>query len=275
MIKTYKEPNSLPLISTDTYETVITHGNKFAVITLNDTEKAREINANAPKFSVYVGNGKEINKNPKNPNQILKFDIQNDKQETVAAQFHVTSLTDISTFSFVLQPGQILSSRSAIKGKADVCEFNANEMIILNAGAPSRNSNDLKTFVPGGVHIYSGDREGAGSVPSQPMVLGNNLQTALMEIYNTQQSLSTSITDINTEIMTLKTQLIAHVHVGVLGTVSPSPDLAIQLPISMLIKCLKRLINAFIEMINHWFEQINRVYPISIKNILSTFNTVN
>ena len=105
--------------------------------------------------------------------------------------------------------------------------------------------------------------------------IGNNLQKALDEIFATQQSLSTSITDINTEIMTLKSQLIAHIHVGAVGPVSPSPDLAIALPITMLVKCIKRLINAFIEMINHWLEKINRVFPISKVNVLSTFNTVN
>lgn len=278
MIKTSSETiNEYPKISYEPYETVIAHGNKFAIITLNDTEAAKDpnINANAPKFSVYVSNGKEPNRDPKNPNRVINFDIQNDKQETIAAQFHVTALTNISTFNLVPKPGQQLSNRSAIKGKADVVEFNSNEMIILNAGAPSRNSNDLKTFTPAGVHIYAGDREGAGSSPSQPMVLGNNLEKALEEIYATQQSLSTSITDINTEIMKLKTQLIAHVHISAVGPVSPSPDLGIQLVVSLLVNCLKRLINSFVEMLNHWIEQINRIYPISKVNILSTFNTVN
>lgn len=262
----------MPKVNFESYEYKQFHGNKFAFITLNDTKFAKDetTKGNSSKFSVYIGNGREPYKSS-DGNSIAFFDPSDDNQESIAAQFHVTAHTNISTKNLIKNGGRI-SNRSAIKGRADVVELKGNEMVIINSGAISKNSGGFKTSVPGGVHIYSGNPNSKFSKPSQPMVLGRNLEKALEEIYNSLQSLSSNITDINIEIFKMKLALTVHFHPPL---APPSPTLAVQFPVEMGVVDTKRLINGYIDMINHQMEKLNRVIPISKSNILSRYNTVN
>lgn len=255
------------------YDFKAEHGNKFALITLNDTKQASntDIKANAPKFSVYIGNGTEPFQSS-DGKKIAVFDTQDDNQPSIAAQFHVTSLTNISTKNLFETPGEDLKNVSAIKGKADVIQLHGNQMVIINAGAVSKNSNGFKTSVPGGVHIYAGDRDSEGASQAQPMVLGNNLKTALEEIYQTLQSLSSNISDINLEIMQMKVGLMVHFHPPL---APPSPTLIAQFSPTLITNDLRRTLNSYADMINHQLEKINRVLPITNQVITSAYNTVN
>lgn len=262
-----------PIIKFESYEFEKSHGNKFSFITLSDTKFAKDqnIKGNSSKFSVYIGNGKEPAKSS-DGKSIAVFDHLDDNHETIAAQFHVTSHTNISTKNLINKTAEIMTNRSAIKGRADVIELKGNEAVIINSGATSKNSEGFKTSVPGGVHIYAGDRDSNFAKQSQPMVLGKNLEKALDEIYKTLQSLSSNITDINVEIFKMKLALTIHFHPPL---APPSPTIAAQFPIEMAVSDTKRLINGYLDMINHKLETINRAIPISKANILSRYNTVN
>lgn len=275
-------PDSSPVVSakpnfyTKEYDAKLEHGNKFALVIVNDTKQASnpDIKANSPKFSVYVGNGTEPFKSS-DGKQIAVFDVQDDNQPSISAQFHVTSLTNVSTKNLLKTfkvPGESLKNVSAIKGKADAIELRGNQMVIINSGAVSKNSNGFKTTVPGGVHIYSGDRDSENSEPSQPMVLGNNLKEAIDQINARLQSITSVITEINTEMMLMRAGLVAHVHPPF---APPSPDLAIQFIPRFLTSDLLRTLNSYTSMINHQLERINRTTPLTKKKILSTYNTVN
>lgn len=269
-----KSPVSeMPLPKFEVYELRTQHGNKFSFITISDTKLARdpEIKANSSKFSVFIGNGKEPSKSS-DGKSIAIFDYLDDDHQSIAAQFHVTAHTNISTRKLINDSAEIMTNRSAIKGRADVIEFKGNEAIIINSGAASKNSENYNVSVPGGVHIYSGDRDSDFAKKSQPMVLGKNLQKALDEIYKTLQSLSSNITDMNIEIFKMKLALVVHFHPPL---APPSPTLAAQFPIEMCVSDTKRLINGYIDMINHQLETINRAVPVSKVNILSKYNTVN
>lgn len=258
------------------YDFKAEHGNKFALITLNDTKQANnpDIKANSPKFSVYIGNGTEPFKSS-DGKQIATFDVQDDNQPSIAAQFHVTSLSNLSTKNLLKTfniPGEQLKNVSAVKAKADAIELSGNQMVIISAGSTSKNSNGFKSAVPGGVHIYAGDRDSEFSEPSQPMVLGNNLKKALEEIYKTLQSLSSNISDINLEIMQMKVGLMVHFHPPL---APPSPTLVAQFAPTLLTNDLRRTLNSYSDMINHQLKRINRTLPITKMKVLSSYNTVN
>ena len=82
-----------PKVEFKNYEWKAFHGNKFAFITLNDTNVAREKQANAPKFSVYVGNGFE-HLNLLDEKQLANL-IQKTPIKRQSRSIHVTSLTDV------------------------------------------------------------------------------------------------------------------------------------------------------------------------------------
>jgi hypothetical protein len=273
-----------PVLSgSTTSDLTLSHKQFFSIITLNAAptrttdrpgEKQEEFSTKAAKFSVYAGNGYEPRSNK---DQVYFFDITDDDQNTIAAQFHVTPFTTVSTKNLIPN-GNVLSNRSAVKARADVIELKGNEMIILKAGDRTKNSIGARTTVPGGVHIYAGDNTNPLKPnKSQPMVLGDNLQRALEEIYKTHQSLSSAITDINTDIMKMKLALAIHFHVPCApgGPTGPSPTLAVEFPVEMISQNLKNTLNSVTSMLNHKIEKINRITPISKTHILSRYNTVN
>lgn len=262
-----------PKVEFKNYEWKAFHGNKFAFITLNDTNVAREKQANAPKFSVYVGNGFEPSKSL-DEKQLANFDPKNTDQKTIAAQFHVTSLTDVSLKNLSSTAKEPSRNRSAIKGRADVVEFSGNDVIILNANDVSRTSSGKRLNNPSGVHIYTGDRNSFTAKQSQPMVLGNSLNDVITDIKESLDQTNKEIMNINITILKMKIALVAHFHPP-LGLV-PSPTLAAQFIPEMAVSDIKRLLNNVIDIINGIFEEINSL-PISksTKNFLSQYNTVN
>lgn len=262
----------MPKIDFKSYEWHAQHANKFAFMTINDTHAAEFGDANSPKFSVYIGNGKEPFKSS-DGKLIGNFDPRDVDQKTIAAQFHVTSLTNISLNKIITPSKAPLRNRSAIKGTADVVEMMGNEVIILNASAKSRNSNDINTYSPGGVHIFTGDRDSAGANPSQPMVLGDNLNALIATMNDRIDQVSKALLDLNTEVMLIRTGLTLHVHPPL---APPSPDLAAQFVPRFLTSDLKRTLNNVAETINNIIDQIN-TSPLSKSkfNITSQFNTVN
>ena len=245
------------------------HNNKFGIVLINDTRTSKKYDLKAGKFSIYMGNGIEPYSDS-NGNRV-KFDSTDDDQPSVAAQFHVSSLSNIPINKYVLN-GQTLYNRSAILGRADVVELKGNEMIILKAEGRGKNALGMNTASNRGVHIYAGDNTAPGASKSQPMVLGNNLQKTIDLIYEQIQSLSTNITNINTEIMLMKTALSIHFHPPF---APPSPTLAPQFVPEMLTKDLLRTINAYVDKINHIIEKTNRTLPVSKTYVLSRHNTVN
>jgi hypothetical protein len=123
-----------------------------------------------------------------------------------------------------------------------------------------------------GVHIYAGDNTAKNASKSQPMVLGSNLQKALDNLIEQVQSMSTNITNINTEIMLMKTALSIHFHPPF---APPSPTLAPQFIPELLVKDLLRTINSYTDKLNHVIEKTNRLMPVSKTYVLSRHNTVN
>lgn len=254
------------------------HDRGFSFLTLNNSRLAKDVGGDFTKFSVFVGNGLEGLSNPTNDN-IAIFDPTDDDQQTIAAQFHVTSLTTIPIKNLIATPGNndvslgsVLSNRSAIRARADAIELKGNEMVIIKSGDRTKNSMGIRPGSIGGVHIYSGDSESKFASKSQPMVLGNNLQKAMSEIYDTLQSLSSNITNINIEIMTMKANLSVHFHPPL---APPSPTIAPIFIPTMLTKDLLRILNSFSTKINHKIEKFNRVFKFTSANILSKHNTVN
>lgn len=254
------------------------HGRGFGFITLNNSRLVKDVGGDFTKFSVFIGNGLEGLSDPGNGNTAI-FDPTDDDQQTIAAQFHVTSLTTIPIKNLIATPGvenasfgNILANRSAIRARADAVELKGNEMVIIKAGDRTKNSMGIKPGSPGGVHIYSGDSESPFASRSQPMVLGNNLQKAMSEIYDTLQSLSSNITNINIEIMTMKAALSVHFHPPF---APPSPTIAPVFIPTMLSNDLLRILNSFATKINHKIEKFNRVLKFTKVNILSKHNTVN
>ena len=263
-----------PKIKFKSYEWNASHGNKFAVITLNDTVKANTINANAPKFSVYIGNGTEPFKS-KNGKKIANFDPTDVDQKTVAAQFHVTSLTDVSVKNLIKNAKDPVKNKSAIKGRADFVEFIGNDAIILNASTVSRSSSGQKSPTgPGGVHIYTGDRDASISSPSQPMVLGDYLENELFSIKSSVDQLSKSVIDISKTLLTMKLAIIGHIHPPP-GT-APSPSIAVQFIPEMATNDLKFFLKGITDTVNNKIKFINSLpFTKSDTKYKSTYNTVN
>jgi hypothetical protein len=84
--------------------------------------------------------------------------------------------------------------------------------------------------------------------------------------------MSTNITNINTEIMLMKTALSIHFHPPF---APPSPTLAPQFIPELLVKDLLRTINSYTDKLNHVIEKTNRLMPVSKTYVLSRHNTVN
>lgn len=270
-VKILRFQNNIPEFTgyNEQQDTKIQHNNKFGVVLLNNTRTSQKFDLKAGKFSVYMGNGLEPYSDS-NGNKV-KFDTTDDDQPSIAAQFHVSSLSNIPVNNYVLN-GQTLYNRSAIMGRADVVELKGNEMIILKAEGRGKNSLGMNTSSNRGVHIYAGDNTSPFASKSQPMVLGNNLQKTLDILIEQVQSLSTNITNINIEIMLMKTALSIHFHPPL---APPSPTLAPQFVPEMLVKDLLRTINAYVDKINHIIEKTNRTMPVSKTYVLSRNNTVN
>lgn len=270
-VKYLRFQNNIPELSgyNEQEDAILKHGKKLGVVILNNSRTSDKFKLKAGKFSVYMGNGLEPYSD-KNGNKV-NFDTTDDDQPSVAAQFHVSSLSNVPIKNYVLN-GQTLYNRSAILGRADVVELKGNEMVILKAEGRGKNSLGLNTSSNKGVHIYAGDNTSPFASKSQPMVLGDNLQKTLDNLYNQIQSLSSNITNINIEIMLMKTALSIHFHPPF---APPSPTLAPQFVPEMLTKDLLRTINAYVDKINHIIEITNRTIPVSKTFVLSRHNTVN
>lgn len=252
-------------------DVLLAHKRNFSFITIGDTNTAALFNSATSKISMYASNGIE----PRSGNgNIYYFDPRDDDQPTIAAQLHVTPYTNISVKNIINPVAETLSSRSAIKGRADAVEFKANEIIILKTGDRTRNSSGASTL-PGGVHLYAGDNE-AKFIPdankSQPMVLGDNLQETLRQIYKKMDSITESITRLNIEVLTTKGYLAVHFHPPL---APPSPMLAAAFPIDMILSDIDRLMFALEDMINNQIDKMNSIYPITAGYILSRYHTVN
>lgn len=250
-------------------DVVIEHRDGFSFITIGNTKAAQQLNTYSTKFSVFAGNGLEPRKNK--DGSVFLFDVTDEDQSTIAAQFHVSPITNISTKKIVLN-GNVLTNRSAIKARADVLELKGSEMVIIKSGDRTKNSAGARVTIPGGVHIYSGDNNAILAQQSQPMVLGDNLVKALSEIYKMLEDTSTSILDMNIDILTMKLALVLHFHPPF---APPSPSLALQFPIEMISGDIKRILNAVVHTINHKIETVNRTIPATKSFILSRYNTVN
>lgn len=270
-VKYLRFENDIPEFSgyDEENDQIIKHGKKFGVAIFNNSRTSDKFKLKAGKFSIYMGNGLEPYTDSKGNK--VKFDMSDDDQPSIAAQFHVSSLSNVPIKNYVLN-GQTLYNRSAILGRADVVELKGNEMIILKAEGRGKNSLGMNTSSNKGVHIYSGDNTSAFASKSQPMVLGDNLQKTLDNLYSQIQSLSSNITNINIEIMLMKTALSIHFHPPL---APPSPTLAPQFVPEMLTKDLLRTINSYVDKINHIIEVTNRTLPIAKTFVLSRHNTVN
>lgn len=250
-------------------DVMIEHRDSFSFITIGNTKAAEKLNAYSTKFSVFAGNGLEPRKNK--DGTVFLFDVTDEDQATIAAQFHVSPMTNVSTKKMVLN-GNVLTNRSAIKARADVLELKGSEMVIIKSGDRTKNSSGARVSIPGGVHIYSGDNNALLAQQSQPMVLGDNLVSALSEIYKMLEDTSTTVLDMNLDILTMKLALVLHFHPPL---APPSPTLAVQFPIEMISADIKRVLNSVIHAINHKVETVNRTIPATKSFILSRYNTVN
>lgn len=275
--KFYSKPVAVPaIIEGDNGKTEIKHKNKLAFIFVGDTKQAEEDkknNVNAPKISLVVGGGLESAFNDK----VVNVDPRENEIIGVSSQIHLISKVDIDVKGILPNEVSTLFNRSAVKTKADVLEFTANEIVIIRSLGEAYNSQGAKTFTPGGVHIVSGMNSGENKIKEpQPMVLGKNLSDTLLEILTLIADINSTIISMNTDILSLKVSLLAHVHpTAPPGPPTPSLDLAATVAPTIATKTALNISNSYSNLINLELLKTNKLTALSPGRFLSDFNRVN
>lgn len=278
--KLYSKPVSIPAtIEGNNGKIEVKHKNKLAFIFIGDTKQAEEDkknNVNAPKISLVVGGGLESAFNDK----VVNVDPRENEIIGVSSQIHLISKVDIDVKGILPNEVSTLFNRSAVKTKADVLEFTANEIVIIRSLGEAYNSQGAKTFTPGGVHIVSGMNSGENKIKEpQPMVLGKNLSDTLTKVLDLIADINSTIINMNTDILSLKVSLLAHFHTistPVPGSpTTPSIDLAATVAPTIATKTALNISNSYSNLINLELLKTNKLTPFSAEKFLSDFNRVN
>lgn len=277
--KLYSKPIAIPAITEgNNGKAEIKHKNKLAFIFIGDTKQAEEDkknNVNAPKISLVVGGGLESAYN----DNVVRVDPREDNIIGVSSQIHLISKVDIDVKGILPDPSSTLFNRSAIKAKADVLDLSANEIVIIRSLGEAYNSQGAKTMSPGGVHIVSGMNTPDKTIKApQSMVLGENLSNTLLKMLDLIADINSTIISMNTDILALKTSLLAHVHSVPLPVpipTLPSIDLAATVAPTIATKTALNISNSYSNLINLELLKTNKLTSFSAETFLSEFNRVN
>lgn len=272
----YKRPFGIPIVDETVGKKFISHKDKLAFVYVGDVAKANsdKESVNAPKIAMAVGGGLEFAYNP-NTNQSNKIFPQNDSIEGVSAQFHLISLADIDVQGIL--PVSQLSNRSAITAKADILEFSANEVVLIRSLGTAYNSKGSRVVSPGGVHIVSGQTDGATTLKLEPMVLGDSLNAALLQLTEFVGLIISMLIDMNSDMLSLKTALMSHFHVATsIGSpTTPSIELIASIVPTIATKTALNITNGYSQMINLEMFKTNKLSSLSKEKFVSDFNRVN
>ena len=190
----------------------------------------------------------------------------NSSQHITIGHNIVASCVDIRLRS--LGENYIASNRTVAVSNADVVQHRGNEIIELVVGSSNYRSNGSKIGSSAGVHLLKSGKEDN----LQSMVLGNNLTEALNDLVRFVNDLSTRIVEIRKDMITMKSFLMAHIHVSpgpIPGTpTSPSPDLAVTLGSSFVSDSLE-ISNGIANTINLELLKANHLQPFNKSKILS------
>lgn len=275
----YKRPFGIPIIDEKLGKPEIKHKDKLGFVYIGDVAKSvsEKNTVNAPKIAMAIGGGLEYAFNPVT-NESNKIFPQNDRIEGASAQLHLISLSDIDVKGILTPTVTTLYNRSAIKAEADVLEFSSNEMVIIRSLGRPYNSKGSRVLAPGGVHIISGQNSGDNMLKEpQPMVLGNSLSAALLKMTEAIGEIVSMLIGMNSDMLTLKTALMAHTHVAtsIASPTTPSFDLIAAVSPTMSTKTYVNVSNGYSQLHNLEMFKINVLSPLSENKFISDFNRVN
>lgn len=254
---------STPLKLDETSEKVLSATTKGSAVVHVGYNKGKP-NLNAPVVMLFTrGVGTENDNTQIDPSLLLNHKTT---QHATIPSVAVASCTDVRLRSYGTD--YIANNRSAVMLNADIVQHRGNEVIELIVGNSAYRTAGSRIGSSGGVHLVKAGRED----DMQPMVLGNNLVSTLMELTDFVNNLSTRIIEIRKDIIIMKGLLIAHVHLLPLPVpipTTPSPDLAATLGTSLASDALE-VSNGIANLINLEISKINHLYPFSSEKIVSS-----
>lgn len=255
-------PNTILHLDTQN-ETVLKNTGKGTAVTYvgYNTNKP---NLNAPWSGQFaLGVGSENDNVTFQPSVLLD---PNSAQHITVGHNIVASCADIRLRSF----GQayIASNRTVAVSNADIVQHRGNEIIELVVGSSNYRSSGSKIGSSAGVHLLKAGKEDR----LQPMVKGDNLVEALKDLVKFVNDLSTRIIEIRKDLITMKTYLMAHVHLspGPIPGIptSPSPDLLVTLGSSIVFDGFE-ISNGIGNTVNLELLKLNYLQPFNASKILS------
>ena len=191
-----------------------------------------------------------------------------------AARIYISQKTDIDA-NFQLVDGKVGSSvaRSGIGIKADAVRIIGNEGIKLVTRSDGSNSQGGPITKIRGVDIIADNRHWN----LQPMILGNNLNSLLSEMFEILDSVVGSVQSLLNDQIMLNSALSNHIHVatGPAAPTSPSPML---MPLGWTLTAKQASVDSFSTVSEKWnmvrakMGYLERGGPMSIR---SRFNNVN
>lgn len=255
-------PNTILDLDTQN-ETVLKNTGKGTAATYVGYNTSKP-NLNSPWSGQFVmGVGSENDNVTFQPSVLLN---PNSSQHITIGHNIVASCADIRLRS--LGENYIASNRTVAVSNADVVQHRGNEIIELVVGSSNYRSSGSKIGSSAGVHLLKSGKEDN----LQSMVLGNNLTEALNDLVRFVNDLSTRIVEIRKDMITMKSFLMAHIHVSpgpIPGTpTSPSPDLAVTLGSSFVSDSLE-ISNGIANTINLELLKANHLQPFNKSKILS------
>lgn len=257
-----KKIPTTPLKLDETSEKVLSTTTKGSAVVHVGYNKGKP-NLNAPSVILFTrGIGTENDNVEIDPSLILN---PKTVQHATIPSVSVSSCTDVLLKSY--GSDYIANNRSAVMLNADVVQHRGNEVIELVVGNSAYRTAGARIGSSGGVHLIKAGREDN----IQPMVLGNNLATTLIELTDFVNNISTAIIQIRKDLILMKTFLIAHIHIatGPGAPTSPSPDLAVTLGTSLVSDALE-ISNGISNLANLEISKVNHLYPFSAEKIVSS-----
>jgi hypothetical protein len=251
-----------PLKIDNTSEKILATTTKGSAVVHTGYNKGKP-NLNAPSVTLFTrGIGTENDNVEIDPSLILN---PKTVQHATIPSVAVSSCTDVRLRSY--GSDYVANNRSAVMLNADVVQHRGNEVIELVVGNSAYRTAGSRIGSSGGVHLLKAGKE----KQLQPMVLGNNLATTLIELTDFVNNLSTRIIEIRKDLILMKTFLMAHVHIatGPGAPTSPSPDLIATLGTSLVSDSLE-VSNGLSNLINLEIYKVNHLYPFSSEKIVSS-----
>lgn len=201
--------------------------------------------------------------------------------EKDAARIYVSQKTDIDeNFKLVPTPSAPTSTgRASIGIKADTIRMIARENIRIVTEGPVINSQGGVSQSIGGIDLVAGNMDNPGdpNLSIQPLVKGDNLSTALMELINQQEALNGIVNALLTFQGDLNSAIMTHFHHSPFYGAPTSPSQAClttgaKTVLSHFSKVKTSLLEHKQNLVNLKFQYL---FPSGDEYICSRFNSTN